>query len=288
MTVYVRLRGGLGNQMFQYAAARALAARHATGVVWDGRVFRRDRRRPLAIDRLAVSGRVADPAEARALAPLRRAAARLAARAGLATRWFFEPGLAWDQGFEALPDGTVLEGFFQSERYFAAIRDILLAEFAPRAAPPAAVAALAAAIRAGEAAALHVRRGDYAAHAATRRVHGLCTPGYYRAALGRLAAAAPGARLHVFSDDLPWCRAALGLPADTVYVEGNAAAPEWDIALIAACRHRIIANSSFSWWGAWLGDPAGLTIAPEPWFDDPALDGSGIVPGRWLRLPKAA
>jgi hypothetical protein len=214
--------------------------------------------------------------------------ARLAARLGLSRRWYVERSLAHDPAFDRLPDGTVLDGFFQSERYFAGIRDILGAEFVPRRPPSAAAAATLAAIRATEACALHVRRGDYAAHAATTRTHGLCTPGYYRAALSRLAAEAPGARIFVFSDDLDWCRATLGLPGDVAYVAGNADAPEWDIALMAACRHRIIANSSFSWWGAWLGAPGGVTIAPEPWFDDPSLAGGGIVPSRWLRLPKAA
>ncbi|MFN6978103.1 MAG: alpha-1,2-fucosyltransferase [Gemmobacter sp.] len=288
MTIFVRLLGGLGNQMFQYAAARALAARHGTGVVWDGRAFRHYRLRPLLIDRLRVTGRAALPAEAARLAPWRREMARLAHRAGLRTRWHFERSLAHDPGFDDLPDGTALDGYFQSARYFAALRDRLRAEFAPRAAAAPHNAALLAALRGGPFASLHVRRGDYAAQAATMRVHGLCSPGYYRAALARLHAAVPGARIAVFSDDIPWCRGALDLPAGTIFVEGNADAPEWDIALMAACRHHIIANSSFSWWGAWLGGPGGLTIAPDPWFDDPALAGQGIVPEDWLRLPKSA
>jgi hypothetical protein len=286
MTVFVRLLGGLGNQMFQYAAARALAARHGTGVVWDGRDFRHYRLRPLLIDRLAVTGRAATPREGAAMSPLRREAARLAARGGLRTAWHFERSLAYDPAFESLPDGTRLDGHFQSARYFDSIRPILCTEFAPRAAPPAGAAAMLAAIRAVPAAAVHVRRGDYASNPTTTAVHGLCSPGYYRAALARLAAAEPGARVFVFSDDIPWCRATLDLPADTVFVEGNP--PEWDIALMAACRHHVIANSSFGWWGAWLAAPGGLTVAPEPWFDDPTLDGSGIAPPGWVRLPKSA
>jgi hypothetical protein len=270
--------------MFQYAAARALAARHGTGVVWDGRDFRHYRLRPLLIDRLSVTGRATTPAEGRAMAPWRREAARLAARAGLRTAWHFERSLAHDPAFAALPDGTRLDGYFQSARYFDTLRDTLRAEFAPRAAPPPGAAAMRDAIRSVPAAAMHVRRGDYASNPQTAAVHGQCTPGYYRAALARLAAADPAARLFVFSDDIAWCRANLDLPPDAVFVEGNA--PEWDIALIAACRHHIIANSSFGWWGAWLADPGGLTVAPEPWFDDPALDGSGIAPPGWVRLPK--
>jgi hypothetical protein len=285
MAIFVRLLGGLGNQMFQYAAARALAARHDTGVIWDGRDFRRYRLRPLLIDRLAVTGRAATPDEGRVMAPLRREAARLAAQVGLRTGWHFERSLAYDPRFAALPDGTRLDGYFQSSRYFETIRPALLAEFVPRAAPSAHAAALLGRIRAVSAVALHVRRGDYAANPKTAAVHGLCSPGYYRAALARLAAAAPGARVFVFSDDIPWCRATLDLPLDAVFVEGNP--PEWDIALMAACRHHIIANSSFGWWGAWLANPGGLTVAPEPWFDDPALDGRGIAPPGWVRLPKS-
>ena len=282
----VRLLGGLGNQMFQYAAARALAHRHGTGVLWDARDFRRYRLRPLLIDRLRVTGRAAAGAEAALFAAWRREGARLAARAGLPTRWHFERGLAYDPAFEALPDGTLLDGYFQSHRYFAAIRPALLAEFAPRAAPDAATAALLDAIASGPSVSVHVRRGDYASNPATTAVHGLCAPAYYAAALARVRAADPAVRAFVFSDDPDWARANLPLPADAAFVTGNGARPEWDIALMAACRHHIVANSSFSWWGAWLGDPAGMTVAPDPWFDAPGLDGGGIALPGWLRLPK--
>lgn len=139
----------------------------------------------------------------------------------------------------------------------------------------------------GDSVMLHVRRGDYVSNAKTLRVHGVCSIDYYRRAIGVARERLGQPRFFVFSDDLAWSRENLPLGDDAVFVEGNAEAPEMDIFLMAVCRAHVIANSSFSWWGAWLATTdAPLVIAPDPWFDSPDVSAVDLIPASWQTLRK--
>ena len=133
---------------------------------------------------------------------------------------------------------------------------------------------------------LHIRRGDYVSNAKIAGVHGTIALDYYARAAALIAERAGGDPVFfVFSDDPAWAAANLTLGWPTRIVDHNGARASEDLRLMAACRHHIIANSSFSWWGAWLSPAADKTVvAPQPWFRDPALDDSTIVPQGWIRL----
>ena len=194
----------------------------------------------------------------------------------------------YDERFWRCRDGTYLIGYFQSERYFAGQEAKIRSELRLREPPPPEIAELAGRASASQSVALHVRRGDYVTNNRAAQVHGACSERYYDEASRGLRERHPDARFFVFSDDPAWCRSRLlGLGADAVYVAGNAARPELDLYLMSRCRHHIISNSSFSWWGAWLAEWPGQEVtAPEPWFDDPTLNSADLVPARWRRLPK--
>ncbi len=134
---------------------------------------------------------------------------------------------------------------------------------------------------------LHVRRGDYVAHAQTRAEFGTLGIEYYRAALttivGRMGTAPT---VFIFSDEPEWTRQNIVLPYVTEVVASDAERPPaHDLALMSACQHQVIANSSFSWWGAWLNpSPDKTVVAPKEWFANSPLNGSTIVPPEWLRL----
>ena len=132
---------------------------------------------------------------------------------------------------------------------------------------------------------VHVRRGDYVSLAAAAANHGTCTPEYYRAALDLLRQTVPAPTLFVFSDDPAWATANLRFDVPTRYVSHNPPSePDQDLRLMSACRHAIIANSSFSWWGAWLGQgERRVVIAPSRWFADgrPTPD---LIPTDWRTL----
>jgi hypothetical protein len=134
---------------------------------------------------------------------------------------------------------------------------------------------------------LHVRRGDYVTDPSAAAVHGTCDLGYYRSAVEHVARAT-GAQpvLFVFSDDPDWVAANLDLPQEMHLVRNNDASTNYeDLRLMSACRHHVIANSSFSWWGAWL-DPRSdaITVAPRRWFAAGTPDARDLVPERWARV----
>lgn len=284
--VIVRLRGRLGNQMFQYAMAAALAESSRAAVVLDPRELPRAQQRAVDLLALRVSARLLPRTLAlrfpSALLPLARRQPRLQPL----LRTWVERSLAFDPVLAGGRPPLLLSGYFQSERYFAALRPRLRAEFLPAAPLSARQAALAERISSTESVAVHVRRGDYVDVPAHTAVHGLCSAAYFERAAQAIRARAGEATHFVFSDDPAWARRHVRLPGPVVHVEGQAGQPAVDLHLMARCRHHICSNSSFSWWGAWLGaQPGQCVVAPEPWYASPALDARDLVPPSWLRLP---
>jgi hypothetical protein len=185
-----------------------------------------------------------------------------------------------------------LYGYFQSERYFVDIADKLRDYFQPcDGFGPQAQAMADAIARSDMAVSVHIRRGDYVKSAKTARVHGTLGTNYYRKALHVLqGAVASPITVFVFSDDPADAEGVLDfVPRDHfVQVRGNPDRPWEDMALMARCRHHIIANSSFSWWGAWLNPAADkMIIAPREWLTPAKLrqhNTCDLYPPSWILL----
>jgi hypothetical protein len=286
--IYVRLVGGLGNKLFQYACARALALRHGVEVVLDTRELARGAAHAVyGLDRFAISARIGAEGE---LPPARGQMIRYALwrAGGMRPRFLRERGLGVNPAVLEATDDSYLHGYFQSEGYFrdqeAVIRDDLRVLEAPEGENARWLERIAAEPRAVS---LHVRRGDYVGSAKGAAVHGTCDAAYYAravAAIREKAGIEP--LLFVFSDDPVWARANLKPGAEMVVLDHNtASAAVEDLRLMGVCRHHIIANSSFSWWGAWRNpSPEKVVVAPLRWFADPGLDNPDICPTDWIRL----
>jgi hypothetical protein len=132
---------------------------------------------------------------------------------------------------------------------------------------------------------LHVRRGDYATHARTRAVLGILPLDYYRAAIDYVAGRTESPELFIFSDDIPWAREHLDIPFPCHYIDHNKGPESYnDMRLMSVCRHHIIANSSFSWWGAWLNPaPDKIVVAPRRWFAN-GWSIEDLIPAAWVSL----
>lgn len=280
-------QGGLGNQMFQYAAARSLALARGTEVVidpsWFAPGFEKTTPRALDLLSLRIEARLADEPQWEGFARLR---GRLRSRLPIGRPWRprREPRGGFDERLLKAADGSYLIGYWQSWRYFEPIRPRLAAEFVPKAAPGDCDRGLLERIADTESIALHVRRTDYVQVAQASAVHGVCAPDYYARALRLLSGDVKRPEVFVFSDDPQWCREHLAFEAPTTFVDraGPGGALD-DLRLMAACRHFVIANSSFSWWGAWLGRHlAKRVVAPARWYADgrPTPD---LLPPDWLR-----
>jgi len=272
--ICVRLEGGLGNQLFQYAAGRALALRHRTELILDTstlqRCSRRVTQRHLELHYLRHVGLVASGRDSRLFFWLDRVASF--------SRWispwhvYVEKDTAFCAAFETLPDQSYLVGYWQSYRYFSNIAEQLMQEFVPVHALSAMSLAVMERIDSTTSVALHVRRGDYASLASAASFHGTLPLSYYKSAVDRVRERIYAPRFFVFSDDPDWCHSNLELDDKATFVVHNSGADAWqDLILMSRCRHHVIANSSFSWWGAWLADqrwadPQRLVVAPAHWF----------------------
>ena len=286
--ILTRLSGGLGNQLFQYAAGRRLAQKHQTQLVlddyWYTHTPSRDTPRTYELGHYPVVARLTTPTES---LWCRLHSGRLTRRMPfLPRRWrhFRERGFAFDSVVLDLPDQSYLDGYWQSYRYFEDRDESIRAELQPR--PPMGDQdrRIADAMHQNPSVSIHVRRGDYVSNSAAAQ-HGLCGLDYYRNAVEYVAARVPHACFFVFSDDAKWTRANLALSGSTTYVEHNGADTAFqDLRLMSMCRHHITANSSFSWWGAWLNpNPDKLVVCPKRWFADDR-DTSSLTPTDWIRL----
>lgn len=286
--IFVRLVGGLGNQLFQYACARALALRHGVEVVLDTRELARGAAHAVfGLDRFDISARIGEQGE---LPPARGRMIPYALwRAGLMRpRFVRERGLGLNPNVLAAADGCYLHGYFQSEGYFRDQAEVIRDDLRILAAPEGENARWLERIGAEpRAVSLHVRRGDYVGSAKGAAVHGTCDAAYYARAVAAIRERAQiDPLLFVFSDDPVWARDNLRPGAEMVVLDHNAAsAAVEDLRLMGACRHHIIANSSFSWWGAWRNpSPDKVVVAPARWFADPRMDNPDICPPEWLRV----
>ena len=285
--VVTAIAGGLGNQMFQYAMARRFAqVNQAELLLYFGARYKPGSHRVYGLNKFRTAGRVAAESEAgglRRIKPMRRRLARLfpSLLPPKDSELVKERDLRFNPDVLSLRGNAKFAGYWQSERYFADIADIIREDFALRDDLDRRSQATSHRIGRGPSCFVHVRRGDY-----LQEDFGTCSLDYYREAVRRVREQVGAeVRFFVFSDDPAWVREAQVGGADAEVIDWNGEAPERDLALMRRCRHAIVANSSFSWWGAWLGDAAAarLVIAPRVWMKGRS-DCADIVPERWLRL----
>ena len=281
--VVVALDGGLGNQMFQYAAGRALALRLDKPMALDaGKLARRNQRTyGLGDFQLRAHSELISERTPTRWGKLGRWFGKLAK----ADRTFREASFAFDERIRHLKAPARLEGYFQSERYFMDAAPFIRDDFRPREELRAGLDSLAAELLPeGASISLHVRRGDYA-DPAVMAVHGLAERDYYERALRVIAERGAKGVVCVFTDDPAWVRANLPLPTGTRFISERTRSALEDLILMSRCTHHITANSSFSWWGAWLNPrPEKIVVTPERWFQPSAgLDTRDLKPAGWLQ-----
>jgi hypothetical protein len=260
MIVY--LIGGLGNQLFMYAFGRSVAAVRKIPLFFNRDVFR-TYQRPYSLDAynldLHFSG------------------------IGRSTPVYNERGMPFDKDVYTAAPNSVFYGYWQTEKYFE--KEIIRTELQmPKGIPNDATNQLVSAMSKLNSTFVAVRRGDYLTPSNMATL-GCMSLNYYLAGMRYIEERASDVHFFIFSDDPNWCRENFRMKNCTV-LDCNTGGPHWDIWLMSFCQHAVIANSSFSWWGAWLGDtqPNRIVISPKRWFTSPTLDSRDIVPERWIKL----
>lgn len=289
--IVARITSGLGNQLFQYAMGRSLALRNNTSLYFDLSYYKQhyatDTPRAFRLDRFAIDYNRLDTSPYLYLSK----ATKLLPNRTLKPlfNWLTEKQFHADPAvLNATGRFVVLDGFWQSERYFARCEAVIRGELTFTRATGATFASYRREIdRSEQPISVHIRRGDYVSHPEFSQSFGFVGVDYYRAAIARLMAQFPVARLFLFSDDPGWVQQNLALNVPHVFVQNTGPDADLDdLQLMSLCKHHIIANSSFSWWGAWLNaDTHKVVIAPDRWFlNKPGWDTKDLIPANWLRL----
>ena len=291
--VIVNVIGGLGNQMFQYALGRALSIQLNEPLRLDLSGFAGyGLHQGYELDKVfTCNPAIASAAEVHELMGWRtnQLARKLLARNGLrflrGNHFVVEPHFHYWPGIRKVSGPAYLQGYWQSEKYFIDAADAIRDDFTFRRPFSKTNAELATRIGQTEAVSLHIRRGDYASNRKTNATLGLCSPGYYRAAVRYIAERTQSPEFFVFSDDIAWAKDNIGIEYRCHYIDHNRGVESYnDMRLMSLCQHHIIANSSFSWWGAWLNRHQEKTVvAPSKWFANNYLAGD-LLPDTWVTL----
>ena len=196
-----------------------------------------------------------------------------------------EPHFNYWPGIKHVPNDCYLVGYWQSEKYFSESASQIRADFTFRQSLEDQNVKLTQQIISVNAVSLHVRRGDYASNPQTTATHGLCTLDYYRHSIQYIAERVQQPNFFIFSDDIAWVRDNLNIAHLCHYVDCNQREKSYnDMRLMSMCNHHIIANSSFSWWGAWLNPKRDkIVVAPQNWFAN-QTDASDLLPQCWVKL----
>jgi hypothetical protein len=291
--VISQIIGGLGNQMFQYAAGRALSLKNGQALRLDVSGFSGyGLHQGFELQRVFnIPAEIATEAEVRSILGWQFAPGirRILARPGMAALcrkgFVVEPHFHYWPDVKQVPRDCYLAGYWQSEKYFLDIAPVIRADFTFRHPLVSLNAELAEQIGTVNAVSLHVRRGDYAKNPKTTATHGLCSLDYYRAAIRHISDRIEQPCFFIFSDDIGWVKDNLKTDYPCQYIEHNQGSESYnDMHLMSLCRHHIVANSSFSWWGAWLNpNPDKIIIAPEKWFAN-ETNTQDLIPQGWVRL----
>lgn len=286
--VIIKLDGGLGNQMFQWALARTIQEVADVDVYLDMSYFSKSYARPYQLNIFQFEPNFVQDYEIKfKLNLIWKLRKFLNGMRFMGIKLLSEQGFNFDKNMinKVQPD-TYIIGFFQSEQYFNFVKGRIRDDFRFKYLPDEENRRIITNINKTTSVSLHIRRGDYVEKEYYQNLYTPCTLDYYKRAVDYIAQKHPNPTLFVFSDDIRWARLNLKLPYETFFVENNRGKKSYeDLRLMSMCKHNIIANSSFSWWGAWLNNfPEKIVVAPKKWFNDDSIIQTDIIPQEWIKL----
>lgn len=289
--VIVLLTGGLGNQMFQYCLYKKLISIGRDVRIDDNRLRTEgNEHNGLELERVfGINYRRASVRDVKAfnnkynLKGAFRQVRKMFGRQ-VPPRGYKEGRLVYRNDFYKLKD-VYLWGYWQSWKYFYELRDDILKDFSFRYIDNARNNELLESIKNTNAVSIHVRRGDYLKAEYAAMFGNICTKDYYMAAVSYMEKTVGKCHFYIFTDDVDWVLQNMDFAGEYTVVDWNRGADSYmDMYFMTLCRHNIIANSSFSWWGAWLNqNPDKVVIAPKKWSNDEE-DFKDTVPDDWVRL----
>jgi hypothetical protein len=291
--VVSHILGGIGNQMFQYAAGRSLATALHDEFLLDLESFNGyslhngyELKRVFDVSTEAASSKkLLSLLGLRGLPLSKKILRRKQFELFRGKNFAVEPYFNFWPNFFSLKSNCYLHGYWQSEKYFKSIESEIRNEFSFKKPLLDASELIANQIARSNAVSLHIRRGDYISDAKTSSIMNVCDVSYYERAVSYVANKVASPVFYVFSDDIDWVKQHISLDYPCVYINHNRGEYSYiDMQLMSLCKHHIIANSSFSWWGAWLNaSQKKIVVAPKLWFKND-IDDSDLIPTEWIRM----
>lgn len=291
--IIVKILGGLGNQLFQYAFGRRLANSLDVPLKLDITAFNDYKLHDYALCHFNVIEEFASPEEIKRLKGVGRLLRFRRYYEELVLPFYKrtyvkERCLDFDADIMKISGDAYLDGFWQSEAYFKDIENLIRKDFTLRTSFGVESLTLLSEIQNTNAVCLHVRRGDYVNNPQTNMFHGTLSMNYYSKAIAIIADRVFSPKFFVFTDDQNWAMKNIRISYPVKYVSHNGRSRNYeDMMLMSNCQHFIIANSTFSWWGAWLGREANkIVIAPAKWYksDIKGYLGNSRYPDQWVTL----
>jgi hypothetical protein len=289
--IITKLIGGLGNQMFQYAAGRRAAYANDTLLKLDITGYENQggmTPREYVLNVFEIKEDFAEESEIIKLKdisiikklfnkiwPLFQNASYIREKFS-----YFDPKIL------KINDNSYLDGYWGSEKYFIDIEKIIRKEFTFKNRPDSVNQKMISRINDCNSVSIHIRRGDYVKDKKTNIFHGVCNLKYYLISVALITNRVNNPKFFIFSDDPLWARQNLHLEFPSVYIDHNVGRKDYeDMRLMSKCKHNIVANSSFSWWGAWLNqNPNKIVVAPKKWFRDKSIDTKDLIPESWIKI----
>ena len=284
--IITQIKGGLGNQMFQFAAGKTLAHLNNTFLKLDVSAFDEYKLRNFDLLNFQTNIAFASRQEINDLLPAHNFEKAFQYFSPLNKRSYYrEKKFSFDEKVLRLGSNVYLKGYFQSEKYFLPAKEIIKQEFRVKHEVISNVNEFANKINNEQSVAVHIRRGDMRSDNITSEYHGVLPVDHYQKCIDIIRSKVPGPVFYFFSDDIDWVKTHLQIP-EAIYVSNNMTKTHIeDLYLMSQCKHNIIANSSFSWWGAWLNDnPGRIVLAPKKWFNEGPEDIQDLIPGGWITI----
>ncbi len=281
-----KIIGGLGNQLYQYAAGRTLSILNNTRLKLDVSGFDEYKLRNFGLQSFNCNVDFASENEINNLLPVHNFEKAFQYLSPLGKRTYYrEKHFHFDENVLKMGPDVYLNGYFQSQKYFLPTEKTIREELSLKKEAISKVESFSNILKNQNSVSVHFRRADFASDPVSAEYHGILSKEYYLNAVALVVSKLSNPAFYVFSDDINWAKEKLKNHGAT-FVSGEISKNHFeDLYLMSRCRHNIIANSSFSWWGAWLNNnPEKIVIAPERWFNKGPKDTQDLIPEGWIRI----
>jgi hypothetical protein len=291
--IIVKLMGGLGNQLFQYSFGKTLALKHGVSLSFDVSAiggyasYQKRQLEILNFDPALVAASESEMAFYRK-GKISKAIDLTSLYLGIRLKhpYLREPHFHFSPLAANAPADCYLDGYWQSERYFSEKRKELLQILTGQVSLSPENIQIADNMQGGNSVSIHVRKGDYVSVPKNKRIYAEPGADYYVTAMNKIKETVQNPVFYVFSDEPDWFRRNIRTENPVNIISHNPGNKSYqDLVLMSKCKHNIIANSSFSWWGAWLNEyPDKRVIAPVKWFKRSSRNTKDLVPGSWMKI----